>query len=183
MSTQNHTVTFKVPTREEVSPANQAIFDHMERAFGKVPNLYATFALHENALEDYLTLQNRKTTLDAKEKEIVNLVVSQINDCKYCTAAHTAVGKMYGFTEDEILAIRRVDINFNEKYDALAKFVKETTLSKGRASEKALETLFAVGYKTENLIDIIVLIGDKVISNYFHNTTKIPVDWDSVPNI
>ena len=183
MSTQNNTVTFKVPTRDEVSPANQAIFDHMQGAFGKVPNLYATFALHENALEDYLSLQNRKTTLNPKEKEIINLVVSQINDCKYCTAAHTAVSKMYGFTDEEILAIRRVDIDFNEKYDALAKFVKETTISRGRASEKALEILFAVGYTTENLIDIIILIGDKVISNYLHNTTKIPVDWDAVPNI
>lgn len=183
MSTQHHALTFEVPTRESVSPANQAIFDHMLGAFGKVPNLYATFALHENALEDYLSLQNRKTTLTAKEKEIVNLVVSQINDCKYCTAAHTAVSKMYGFTEEEILAIRRVAIDFDVKYEALATFVKETTLNRGRASEKAVVALYEAGYTQQSLIDIIILIGDKTISNYLHNITKIPVDWDAVPNI
>lgn len=183
MFTQKKGLTFNVPTREEVSPANQAIFDHMKGAFGKVPNLYATFALHDNALEDYLSLQNRKSTLDSKEKEIINLVVSQINDCKYCTAAHTAVGKMYGFTDEQILDIRKVKIAFNKKYNALAQFVKETTITRGHASEEALKVLFDSGYTTKSLIDIFIMIGDKTISNYLHNTTKIPLDWDAVPSI
>jgi hypothetical protein len=29
--------TFKVPTHEEVSPANQAIFDKLEKKLGRVP--------------------------------------------------------------------------------------------------------------------------------------------------
>ena len=91
-------VTFEVPTRDQVSPSNQAIFDHMQSAFGRVRNLYATFALNETALADYLAFQNRNTSLSAKEREIINLVVSQVNDCKYCVPAHTAVGKMHSFT-------------------------------------------------------------------------------------
>lgn len=51
MTTATEKVTFEVPTREQVSPNNQAIFDHMQSAFGMVPNLYATFALNETALE------------------------------------------------------------------------------------------------------------------------------------
>lgn len=176
-------LTFTVPKREEVSPNNQAIFDHMQSAFGMVPNLYATFAINETALADYLALQNRKSTLTAKEREIINLVVSQVNDCKYCVPAHTAVAKMNGFTDEQIVAIRRADAAFDSKADALAKFVKETAVNHGRPSEKAVNTFFAVGYTTVNLIDVMIVIGDKIISNYLHNITQIPVDWPTVPEI
>jgi len=71
-------------------------------------------------------LQNRKSTLTAKEREIINLVVSQVNDCKHCLEAHTTIEKMQGFFEDQILEIRRTQISFNDKYAALATFVRET---------------------------------------------------------
>jgi uncharacterized peroxidase-related enzyme len=176
-------VTFTVPTRAEVSPANQAIFDHMQSAFGKVPNLYATFALGETALADYLALQNRKATISAKEREIINLVVSQVNGCKYCSAAHTAVGKMHGFTDEQIVEIRKAQVTFDAKYAALATFVKETTENRGRPSTEAYNAFFAAGYTKANFIDVLIVIGDKIVSNYLHNITEIPVDWPEIPQI
>ena len=176
-------LSFKVPTRSEVSEKNQAVFDYMVTAYGRVPNLYATFALNETALPDYLALQNRRSTLSAKEREIINLVVSVVNDCKYCVPAHTAVSKMVGFTDEQILEIRKAHISFDKKYDALARFVREVAFNKGRPSEKASIALFEAGYNQANVIDIMVLIGDKIISNYLHNFTQIPVDWPEVPKI
>lgn len=176
-------VTFKVPSRDEVSAGNQAIFDNMKNAFGMVPNLYATFALNDTALGDYLTLQNRKNTLSAREREVINLVVSQVNDCKYCVPAHTAVAKMNGFTDEQVLAIRRGEASFDHQLSALAKLVKETAINRGRPSEKALDSFFDAGYTTANLIDVMIIIGDKTISNYLHNITQIPVDWPAVPQI
>jgi uncharacterized peroxidase-related enzyme len=176
-------VTFKVPSREEVSTGNQAIFDHMKSAFGMVPNLYATFALNETALADYLALQNRKSTLSAREREVINLVVSQVNDCKYCVPAHTAVAKMNGFTDEQILNIRRGEADFDHKLNALTKLVKETAVNRGRPSEKTLDSFFEAGYTTANLIDVMIIIGDKIMSNYLHNIIQIPVDWPTVPQI
>ena len=95
--------TFTVPAKAEVSGTNQAIFDNLHKMVGFVPNLYAYFAKNETALNDYLTLQNRKSTLRAKEREIINLVTSQVNGCRYCQSAHTVFGKMNGLTEEEIL--------------------------------------------------------------------------------
>lgn len=183
MTTATARAAFTVPKREEVSPAYQAIFDHMQKAFGKVPNLYATFALNETALSDYLALQNRKSTLSAKEREIINLVVSQVNGCRYCTAAHTAVGQMVGFSGEQVLEIRRVEINFDSKYAALATFVKETVENKGRPSSNTYDRLFEAGYSKANFIDILIVIGDKIISNYLHNITNIPIDWPETPQI
>ncbi|GGA96238.1 carboxymuconolactone decarboxylase family protein [Mucilaginibacter rubeus] len=81
--------TFNVPERNEVSEANQAIFDTLSKSIGFVPNLYANFAYSNNALATFLAAQGAKTSLTGKEKEIVNLIVSQVNTCEYCLAAHS----------------------------------------------------------------------------------------------
>ncbi len=169
--------TFNVPTREEVQLNNQAIFDNLKNALGFVPNLYATYAYSDTALENYLNFSNAKTSLSAKEREVVNLAVSQVNECLYCLSAHTAIGKMNGFTDAQILELRSGRASFDNKLDALAKFAKNVTENRGRTDAAVLENLLNAGYTKGSVIDIISLVGDKTISNYIHSTTQIPVDF------
>ncbi|MEO9480073.1 MAG: carboxymuconolactone decarboxylase family protein [Maribacter dokdonensis] len=175
--------TFNVPTREEVSEKNQGIFDNLEKALGFVPNLYATYANSDTALENYLNFANAKTSLSAKEKEVVNLAVSQVNKCIYCLSAHTAIGKMNGFTDEQILELRAGKASFDTKLNALAKLAKNITENRGRTDEDVLNDYFAAGYTKANLIDTISLVGDKTISNYIHSTTQVPVDFPVAPSL
>lgn len=167
---------FNVPTREEVAPANQEIFDNLKSALGFVPNLYATIAHSENGLLRYLAYQNAKTSLNNKEKEAVNLIVSQINNCVYCQSAHTTIGKMNGFTDEQIIDIRK-GISENSKLDALLKATAEITKNKGKVSDATLSTFFEEGYSKENLVDLIIQISEKTAMNYLHNLTEVPVDF------
>lgn len=174
---------FTVPTRDEVSENNQAIFDNLNKGLGFVPNLYAYFAKSETALGDYLALQNRKSSLKAKEREVINLVVSQVNGCRYCQSAHTALGKMNGFSEDQILEIRGGSAAFDAKLDALAKFTKSVAENKGRATQASKDAFFAAGYTEASLVDVVVIIGDKIISNYIHNLTDFAIDFPIAPEL
>jgi uncharacterized peroxidase-related enzyme len=169
--------TFTVPTKADVSANNQGIFDNLQKGLGFVPNLYAYFAKNETALSDYMTLQNRKSTLKAKEREVINLVTSQINGCRYCQSAHTALGKMNGFTDDQIIEIRKGTATFDSKLDALAKFTASAVENRGRATEESKEAFFAAGYDEANMIDVIIVVGDKIISNYLHNLTEFEIDF------
>ncbi|NQZ44742.1 MAG: carboxymuconolactone decarboxylase family protein [Flavobacteriaceae bacterium] len=169
--------TFNVPKRAEVSTNNQAIFDTLEKAVGFVPNLYATYAHSENALGNYLTLSNAKTSLSAKQKEVVNLAVSEVNQCIYCLSAHTAIGKMNGFSDDQILELRAGQASFDTKLDALARLARNITENRGATDAVVVEAFLNAGWTKENLIDTIVLVGDKTISNYLHKTTNVPVDF------
>ncbi|TXG37051.1 carboxymuconolactone decarboxylase family protein [Seonamhaeicola maritimus] len=172
--------TFNVPTRNEVSENNQAIFDNLNKELGFVPNLYATYAHSDTALENYLTFSNAKTSLSAKEKEVVNLAVSEVNQCVYCLSAHTAIGKMNGFTDEQILELRTGAASFNSKLDALARLSRNITENRGATDDEVLENFFNEGYSKGNLIDVISLVGDKTISNYIHKTTQVPVDFPEV---
>lgn len=174
---------FDVPTRDEVTEQNQQIFDDLESKVGFVPNIYATYAYSKNAPARYLTFANGKTSLNNKEKEAINLVVSQVNDCNYCKAAHTAIGKMNGFTEEQTIELRQGEASFNNKLDALVKLAKAVAENRGKISDDVLENFFEAGYTKENLVDAIVNIGEKATTNFLHNVTEVPVDFPAAPEL
>jgi uncharacterized peroxidase-related enzyme len=169
--------TFTVPTKEEVSEANQAIFDNLHKMIGFVPNLYAYYAHNETALADYLALQNRKSTLRGKEREIINLVTSEVNGCRYCQSAHTVFGKMNGLTDEQIIEVRKGSASFDPKLDALVKFTRDVVEHRGHVSEESKQRFLEAGYTQANLVDVVIVIGDKTISNYIHSITGIEIDW------
>ncbi len=176
-------IEFKVPTRNEVSPTNQAIFDQLQKGLGFVPNIYATYAYSENALKNYLDFANAPSSLKAKEKEVVNLAVSEVNQCQYCLSAHTAIAGMNGYSTDQILDLRAGTAPFDTKLDSLAKLAKNLTENRGEANPELVENFFNEGWTKENLIDTIMLVGEKTITNYLHKTTDVPIDFPIVPSL
>ncbi len=175
--------TINVPTRDQVSPANQALFDNLKKGLGMVPNLYATLAHSEHALGNYLAFQNAKSSISGKAREVINLVVSQVNQCAYCLAAHTVIGGMVGFRPEQMLEIRRGTAAFDAKLDALASLVKNIAVERGHADPVRVQAFFAAGWTRENLVDAIVVIGDKTVTNYLHGTTQVPVDFPAAPEL
>jgi AhpD family alkylhydroperoxidase len=175
--------TFNVLGRNEVSATNQTIFDTLSKSIGFVPNLYANFANSDNALSAFLTAQGAKTSLTGKEKEIANLIVSQVNTCEYCLSAHTKFAKMNGFSDEQVLEIRRGQVSFDSKYDALVKLAKSIAENKGHVGANAIDTFIAQGYSKENLIDVIMLAGLRIITNYVYAVTQPPVDFPAVPEL
>lgn len=174
---------FSIPTRNEVTSTNQSIFDKLKAGLGFVPNLYAYYAKNETALEDYLSLQNRKSTLSKKEQEVVNLVVSQYNDCYYCQSAHSIIAGLNGYSKDQILELRKGHASFDSKLNELARFTLNTLASKGKVSQIDKEKFFSAGYSEANLIDVVLNIGDKTISNYIHNLAGFEIDFPEAPKM
>lgn len=175
--------TINVPTRDDVTPANQAIFDQLKGKLGMVPNLYATLAHSEHALGNYLAFQNAKSSITGKAREVINLVVSEANECEYCLAAHTVIGGMVGFKPEQILEIRTGRAAFDGKLDALARLTKNIVEMRGHADQALVDAFLAAGWTKENLVDAIVVIGDKTVTNFLHATTRVPVDFPAAPKL
>ena len=112
---------------------------------------------------------------------MINLVVSQYNGCHYCQSAHTVLGGMNGFTPEQILEIRGGAASFDSKLDALARFTLSAAANKGNASAETKDAFFAAGYTEANMIDVVIVIGDKTISNYIHNLTGFAIDFPLAP--
>jgi len=168
---------FSVPGREDVFTNNREIFDNLKKGLGMVPNLYAVMALSDTALGNYLNFQNSKTTFSNKEKQAVNLVVSQVNECLYCQSAHTLLGTMNGLTEEQTMEIRKGGAQFDLKLNALVALAKEITAKRGFISETTLNNFLTAGYTKGQVIELVMLVAEKSAMNYLHAITKVDIDF------
>ncbi|QHS63427.1 carboxymuconolactone decarboxylase family protein [Chitinophaga agri] len=175
-------IDFSVPTREQIYPGNEAAFDTLHKRLGMVPNLYATIAYSENGLNKYLAFQTAKTSLYNREREVVNLVMAQVNGCRYCQSVYTALGRKNGIPEEELIAIR-MGSSSHPRLHALAALTKEIAENKGRASAECLNRFFEAGYDKGNLVDLILQISDNIAMNYLYNLTQIEIDFPLAPEL
>src|SRR4051812_18389030 len=159
---------FDIPARDDVSPLNQSLYDNLKKILGFVPNLYASFAHSDTALSTFLSAQNAKSSLTAKEKEAISLVVSEANDCAYCLSSHSIFAKKNGFSEDEIMEIRSGAASFNPKLDALVKLAKSIADHKGNVDPILIDNVIEAGYTKATVIDVIMLVGIRTITNYVY---------------
>ena len=165
-------------TREQVAPETQEVFDALKQKVGMVPNLYATVANSHKALTTMLSATETLAggEFNGKEVEAIALAVGQVNGCGYCLSAHTAIGKMQGFTEDQILDIRRGTIT-DEKLAALTALASEITISRGRPDQALVDQFFAVGYSKAALSELIGLVALNTFTNYTNNLAGTEIDF------
>ncbi|MBX2901658.1 MAG: carboxymuconolactone decarboxylase family protein [Cyclobacteriaceae bacterium] len=170
--------TLKPLTREQANASVQPAFDVLKSKVGMVPNLYATIANSATTLPAYLAFDEAlgKGAFNAKERQAIFLVVSQVNGCRYCQSAHTALGKMNGFTEEETIQLRKVTIA-DKKLNALTSLAAEITRTHGKPSQKALDAFQQAGYGNDALVELVAHIGYKSVANYLHNIAHFPIDF------
>jgi len=170
--------TLKPLSREQASPSVQPIFDVLKSKVGMVPNLYATIANSANTLPAYLAFDEAlgKGVFSAKERQAIFLVVSQVNGCHYCQSAHTAIGKMNGFTEEETIQLRTATVA-DKKLNALTTLAAEITRNHGKPSAQAVANFHSAGYGADALVELVAHIGYKSVANYLHNIADFPIDF------
>lgn len=176
--------TIIVPTREQVSPESQVLFDILQKRLGKVPNLYATMGHSSHAMKAFLEFEETlgKGIFTPKEREAIALVVSELNACAYCLAGHTALAIKRGFTKEETLAIRKNQTDDN-KLNAIIQLASSITINKGKPEEQLLADFYGVGFNEGALMELIGLITVRVFTNYVFAATEIPIDFPAADPI
>lgn len=174
----NETMNIKVPTRDQVDTKSQKIFDTLKKNIGMIPNIYAVTGYSPESLELHMETTNRagKGSFSNKELEAIKLAVSQVNDCEYCLAAHTAIAKMNGFNDEDAISFRNLT-STNSKLQVLTALAADIVSSKGNPTQENLNNFFNLGYAEKELIDIVSVIVDITFTNYIYGITKVPIDF------
>jgi AhpD family alkylhydroperoxidase len=178
MKTTAETKTIAVPIKEQVSAEAQVLFDQLQKRLGKVPNLYATIGYSAPALKGLLELESNLShgAFNAKEREAIALVVSEVNECAYCLAAHTMLALGRGFSQAETLAIRSGRVG-DPKLEAAIQLAQSMAANKGKTDGGLLEKFFGVGYNEAALMELVGLVAVRTFTNYVYSLTDIPVDF------
>lgn len=169
-----------VTNEHTISGKNKIIFEELKRMFGKVPNIFLPFASSENGLENYFTYITQKNSLTYQEREVVSLVVSQVNQCPYCLSFHTAIASSLGLSSEQILDIRANTIEFDLKLKALGMLACNIALTKGKIDGAILLNFYEAGYNQGHLVDIVLVVGSISTLNILYAITNVPIDWPGV---
>lgn len=176
--------TFKPLTLEEANQNSQAIFGAVKSKIGMLPNLYATMGISDKLLGGFLTftetLKNGEFT--SKEYETIALATSQVNSCAYCISAHTAIGKMNGFTEEETLDIRDHSIA-DSKLNALVTLASELVSLKGHPTATTLDDFFEEGYNKSAFAELIAIVALTTITNNIYHNGGFEIDFPRAQNM
>ncbi|OWK96912.1 carboxymuconolactone decarboxylase family protein [Kaistella haifensis DSM 19056] len=171
--------TITVPNKEQLSAESQTILESVEKKMGKIPNLYATIGYSSSALKAMLETEaslSHDSSFSAKEREAINLIVSQVNNCDYCLAAHTMLAKMKGFSDEDTIALRKAEYS-DAKLNSVLKLAKSISSNKGAADDSALQNFFEAGYDEKALVELNALIALRSFTNYVFANTQIPIDF------
>ncbi|HTE29352.1 MAG TPA: carboxymuconolactone decarboxylase family protein [Chryseolinea sp.] len=171
---------FLMPNEQNVSEKNKRIFEELKGMFGKVPNIFVAFASSENGLENYFNFLTQKNSLTYREREVVNLIVSQVNQCQYCLSFHSAIAARIGFSNEQILDIRANDIRFDKKLKAVAALAHNISLTKGKIAGDILLDFYEAGYDQGHLVDVVLAVGNISTFNLLYAITNVPIDWPQI---
>jgi len=171
---------FLLRDEHSVSDKNKRIFEELKGMFGKVPNIFRAFTSSENGLENYFHYLTQKNSLSYREREVVNLVVSQVNQCPYCLSFHSAIAEGIGFTNEQILDIRANDIQFDRTLKAIAAMAHNIALTKGHIVGDILLDFYEAGYDQGHLVDVVLAVGNITTLNLLYAITNVPIDWPKV---
>lgn len=150
---------------------------------GKHINIFKGLANSEVGLEAYLSLNKalEKSEFSPKEKEAIALIVGEKNNCDYCTAAHTAIGKGHGLSEDDTVKIRKGDPVGDDRIDAIVTFTGRIIETKGFVEDQDLQQFKNAGFGDGAVVDLIVAYSLNVMTNVFNHVNDTQVDFPEVP--
>ena len=167
---------------EDATGKIAALYGEVKSNMGMVPNLFKGLANSPQALEAYLALDKfiADGSLTPAEQQLVRMVTSVHNGCTYCISAHTLGLKGAGVSDADILKIRQGRSD-DAKLQALIVFNEEVVATKGFVSDDDLAAVRAVGYTDANIADIMVVIAQKTLSNYFNHVHDTVLDLPPAP--
>jgi uncharacterized peroxidase-related enzyme len=173
-------LTTLAPLTVETAPeGSRTILDQTRSALGMVPNLYAGMANSPGLLSTYAAGYQRfreDSGFDPVEQEIVFLAISRFHECTYCVAVHSAVADLNQVPTDITDAIRDGKPLDDPRLAALNDFTSQVVATRGRPGAEELERFLSVGYTETQVLEIVLAVAVKTISNFTNHFLQTPLD-------
>jgi len=146
---------------------------------GGVPNIFKTLAHHPDLMRRWLVFGNHvlfKSTLPARERELVILRIGWLCEAEYEWAQHVQIGRRAGLTDDEIHRIKvgPTAAGWSERDQLLLKATDE--LRKDAFITDATWQGLSKHYNTEQLMDIVFAVGQYNLVSMALNTLGVQLD-------
>lgn len=174
---------FPIHTEANHPPHAAETLTAVKAKYGFVPNLLGAMSESPEAAAAYLALGDAmaKSSFTPTERHVVWFTINTYHQCHYCMAAHTGIAKREQIADDVIATAREGGDYADPKLQALKTFVLTMVESRGWPQPADLEAFYTAGYTQRSVLDVILAISHKVLSNYTNHVVETPVDEPFTP--
>ena len=155
----------RVPVEDDLPAAVRALYEAPLEKLGFVPNVLRLYALRPSHLllwnDHYEELMKGESGLTKAEREMIAVVVSIANECRYCIAAHSAA--LRKLTKDpalaDAIAADHTTAALEPRVRAMLDYARKLTLRPTEMAEADVEALRDAGWTDEDVMDIAEVTG------------------------
>lgn len=171
--------TFTLYTLETAPEASRPNLEGSLKAFGRVPGLHAVMAEAPALLDGYKQLHrlfSEETSFNKDELTVVWQTINVEHACHYCVPAHTGIAKMMKVDDAITNALRDETPLPNARLEALRSFVLLVVRRRGSVDDAAVQAFLDAGFTQRQVLEVILGVAQKVMSNYTNHLAQTPVD-------
>lgn len=170
--------TLKIHNIETAPEGGKSLLEQSQKAYGMIPGLHGVLAGAPKILEAYQTLHQlfTESSFNNEELTVVWQTINVEHECHYCVPAHTGIAKMMKVDDNITEALRNETPLENAKLEALRTMTLSIIRNRGNVSQEDLDAFYAAGYGEAQVLEIILGLSQKTISNYVNHIANTPVD-------
>jgi AhpD family alkylhydroperoxidase len=165
-------------TLETAPEASRPFLEKSIAAFGRIPGLHAVMAEAPGMLGAYQAMHRAflESSLTNEEKTVVWQAINVEHDCHYCVPAHTGIAKAMGVDDAITQALRTETPLPTPRLEALRDFTLMVVRSRGAVDDAAMQAFLSAGFDHRQVLEVVLGVGQKVMSNYTNHLANTPVD-------
>jgi alkylhydroperoxidase family enzyme len=170
--------TLKVHNIETAPEGSKALLENSQKAYGMIPGLHGVLAGSPQLLQAYQTLHElfSQSSFNEEELTVVWQTINVEHACHYCVPAHTGIAKMMKVDDNITEALRNETPLESAKLEALRTMTLSVVRNRGNVSQADLDAFYTAGYEEKHVLDIILGLSQKTISNYTNHIANTEVD-------
>ncbi|NHZ64657.1 carboxymuconolactone decarboxylase family protein [Massilia genomosp. 1] len=168
-------------TLEHAPAASAPLLDQVQAAFGATPNMFRAVANSPAALASMWAAFGALGggTLGARLGEQIAVAIADLNNCEYCLAAHTALGRKAGASSADMRAAQAGQSD-DPKSAAALRFALAVVGQRGQVDAAEVDALRRAGFGDGEIMEIMAHIALNLFTNYVNVAFAVPLDFPNV---
>ena len=167
--------------RAALPAASQPHLDAIQQAFGTVPAMFRAAAHSPAALASlwgaFGALGGAR--LPATLTETLAVAIANRNQCHYCLAAHTALGRKAGVSSEALVDAQSGRSN-DPRTAAALRFALAVVERRGPVTDAEWQALDQAGFSAEERVELLAHVALNLFTNYLNVAFEVPMDFPAV---
>lgn len=168
--------------KEQIANELKPVYEDIEKAFGRVPNIFRTYANFPPLLKanwEKFKAVMMGGSMRRELKEAIALVVSDANSCQYCIAAHGLALQQLGFSRERIDALVKdlEQAGFAPKELKILEVARKSTRNANSVTDQDIAELRKLGWSEAEIVEAQGVMELYTGFNKFLDSLAVDVDF------